>query len=625
MDPYQGRRWVIILIILFIGIIFISRLFYIQVIDSKWIDRAESITHNQKVIKPSRGLIYDRNGELLVIAKQVYDIWTTPKDIGEIDTLELCEVLSITKEDFDKRLEKARNYAPYKASVFIEGISQEDYGSIITKLNHYSGFETKKNTQRGYPHDIAGHILGYIRKISAEQYAKDKQKETPYYLMDDYIGITGLEKTYEEELRGQRGTREYLQDRLGNEATELNTNYAKEGKKLYSSIDIKLQEYGEQLMQNKIGCIVAIEPSSGEILSMVSAPTYSPRGLVGRDFANTWSKLSKNDSLKPLLNRGVYNSNYRPGSIFKLVQALVAMQQGVISENSGFACNKSLIGCHNHEAPTNIRTAIKHSCNPYFYQVYKKLIMRGESNSIFKDSRIGLTKWRDAVTSFGLGIKFDSDIPGVKKGNIPDTSFYDKWYGENRWAFSTIYSNSIGEGEIGVSPLQMANLAAILANKGYYYTPHLVKKIGENGDKKALFKEKHYTVVDSSYFTPVRDAMEQVVQSGTARQAQIDSISVCGKTGTVENKTIRKNEFGIKEVIKYNDHSVFIAFAPKDDPKIAIAVYVEYGTWGGRWAAPIASVMIEKYLKGELSEKGKEKEKRILDAVILDKNSDFKH
>jgi penicillin-binding protein 2 len=611
MDPYQSRRWVIILIILFIGVIFLSRLFYIQVIDSKWIDRAQSITHSRKIIKPSRGLIYDRNGELLVIAKQVYDIWTTPKDIGEVDTLELCEVLGITKADFDKRLKKARNYAPYKASVFIEGISQEDYGSIITKLKHYKGFETKKNTQRGYPHDIAAHILGYIRKISAEQYAKDKLKEEPYYLMDDYIGITGLERTYEKELRGKRGALEYLRDRLGNEATELSTNYAQEGKKIYSSIDLNLQEYGEQLMNNKIGCIVAIEPSTGEILSMVSAPTYSPTGLVGRDFAKTWSALSKNDSLKPLLNRSVYNSNYRPGSIFKLVQALVAMEEGVISESTGFPCNKSLIGCHNHESPSNIRTAIKHSCNPYFYQVYKKLILRGESSSVFIDSRIGLTKWREAVASFGLGVKFNSDIPGVKKGNIPDTAFYDKWYGKNRWAFSTIYSNSIGEGEIGVSPLQMANLAAILANKGYYYTPHLVKKIGEDGDKKPLFKEKHYTMVDSSYFTPVREAMEQVVLSGTARRAQVDSVAVCGKTGTVENKN-------------FNDHSVFIAFAPKDDPKIAIAVYVEYGTWGGTWAAPIASVMIEKYLKGVLSEKGKRKEEKILEAVILDKHSNFK-
>ena len=612
MDPFQGRRWVIILIILFTGVIFIARLLYIQVLDRKWIDRAERITRSQKVIKPSRGLIYDRNGDLLVIANPVYDIWTTPREIGAIDTLELCGILGITKEDFDNRIIKARNYASYKASVFLEGISQEDYSSMITRLNHYNGFETKKYTQRGYPHDIAAHILGYIRKISAEQYAQDQQKETPYYLMDDYIGVTGLENTYELELRGKRGTLEYLRDRLGNETTELGTEFAEEGKKIYSSIDITLQEYGEQLMNNKIGCIVAIEPSTGEILSMVSAPTYSPRGLVGRDFAKTWAELSQNDSLKPLLNRGVFNSNYRPGSIFKIVQALIAMQEGVITENTGFTCNRALIGCHNHEHPANVKLAIKNSCNPYFYHVYKRLIMRGEDKSIFKDSRIGLTKWKNAVATFGMGVKLESDIPGVKKGMIPDTTFYDEWYGKNRWAFSTIYSNSIGEGEIGVSPLQMANLAAIIANKGYYYTPHLVKKIGIDGDKKAVFKQKHYTMVDSTHYTSVRDAMEQVVQSGTGRQAQVDSISVCGKTGTVENKG-------------FNDHSVFIAFAPKENPKIAIAVYVEYGTWGGTWAAPIASVMIEKYLKGQLSEKGLKKEQRILEAIILDKNSDFKH
>jgi len=612
MDPFQGRRWVIVLIITFIGIIFITRLLYIQVLDDKWIVRAENITHSQRVIKPSRGLIYDRNGELLVTASQVYDIWVTPREIGKIDTLELCRVLDLSKEDFDKRLKKARNYAPYKASVFLEGVSKEDYGKMITKLNHYKGFETKINTQRGYPHDVGAHILGYIRKISAEKYKKDQEEGEKYYMMDDYIGVTGLEKVYEKELRGERGALNYLRDRLGNEKTKIEIEHAKKGKNLYSTIDLNLQAYGEQLMNNKIGCIVAIEPSTGEILAMVSAPSYSPKGMVGRAFTKNWSEMNRNDTLKPLLNRGVYNSHYRPGSIFKLVQALVAMQDGVIDENTGFSCNKSLIGCHNHEHPSNVRIAIKHSCNPYFYQVYKRLILRGESPSIFKDSRIGLTKWRESVQSFGLGVKLDTDLPGVKAGRIPDTSFYDKIYGKNRWAFSTIYSNSIGEGEIGVSPLQMANLAAILANKGYYYTPHLIKSIGEGGDKKAIFKQKHYTVVDSSYFTPVREAMEQVVLNGTARRAQIDSISVCGKTGTVENKT-------------FNDHSVFIAFAPKDNPKIAIAVYVEYGTWGGTWAAPIASVMIEKYLKKELSERGKKKEKRILDAIILDKHSDFKH
>jgi len=611
MDPYQGRRWVIILIIAFMGGIFLVRLLYIQVLDDKWIVRAENITHSEKVIKPSRGLIYDRNGKLLVTASQVYDIWVTPREIREIDTLELCHVLALTREEFDEKLLKARNYASYKASLFLEGVSSEDYGRMVTRLNHYKGFETKINTQRGYPHDVGSHLLGYIRKISGKQFEKDQSEEGEnYYIMDDYIGITGLEKVYEKELRGERGTLGYLKDRLGNQKTEVEVKDAKEGKDLYSTIDLDLQTFGEQLMKNKKGCIVAIEPSTGEILTMVSAPSYSPKGMVGRNFSKNWSEMNRNDSLKPLINRGVYNSHYRPGSIFKLVQALVALQDGIIDENTGFTCNKSFIGCHNHEHPSNIRIAIKHSCNPYFYQVYKKLIMRGESTSVFTDSRIGLTKWRESVKSFGLGVKLETDLPGVKKGRIPDTSFYDGVYGYRRWAFSTIYSNSIGEGEIGVSPLQMANLAAILANKGYYYSPHLVKKIGVDGDKKEIYKQKHYTVVDSSYFTPVREAMEQVVLNGTARRAQIDSVSVCGKTGTVENKT-------------FNDHSVFIAFAPKDNPKIAIAVYVEYGTWGGTWAAPIASVMIEKYLKEQLSERGKKKAERILDAVILNKHSDF--
>ncbi len=611
MDPNQGRRWVIILIIFFIGVIFLVRLLYIQVLDDKWIVRANNITHSQKIIKPSRGLIYDRNGELLVTASQVYDIWVTPREIGTIDTLELCKTLALTKEEFDEKLLKARNYASYKASLFLEGVPSEDYGRMVTKLNHYDGFETKINTQRGYPHDVGAHLLGYIRKISDKQFEKDQsEKGEHYYIMDDYIGITGLEKVYEKELRGERGSLGYLKDRLGNKKTEIETKDAKEGKDLYSTIDLDLQTFGEELMKNKKGCIVAIEPSTGEILTMVSAPSYSPKGMVGRDFSKNWSEMNRNDSLKPLINRSVYNSHYRPGSIFKLVQALVAMQDGLIDVNTGFTCNKSLIGCHNHEHPSNVKIAIKNSCNPYFYQVYKRLILRGESNSVFTDSRIGLTKWRESVQSFGLGVKLETDLPGVKTGRIPDTSFYDKIYGKRRWAFSTIYSNSIGEGEIGVSPLQMANLAAILANKGYYYSPHLVKKIGINGDKKEIYKQKHYTVVDSSYFTPVREAMEQVVLNGTARRAQIDSISVCGKTGTVENKT-------------FNDHSVFIAFAPKDNPKIAIAVYVEYGTWGGTWAAPIASVMIEKYLKEQLSERGKKKAQRILDAVILNKHSDF--
>lgn len=600
--------------ILFIGVIFLFRLLYIQVLDDTWKDRANQITQHETTIHPSRGLIYDRHGKLLVAANQVYDIMVTPKDIGKTDTLQICDLFQLSKEQFIAKIENASTgyNVPYKASAFIEEMSKEDYAKIAPLIKQIKGFEAVRNTNRGYPNGIAAHVLGYVRKISSEQYKIDQTEGEKYYNQNDYVGITGLEKTYEKELRGKRGKALYLRDYAGNDKTDLGTIDAIAGENLYSTLDLELQKYGELLMQNKLGTIVAIEPATGEILTMVSAPTYDPNEFVGRKFSENYSRIIANDSLNPILNRPIFNDSYRPGSIFKLVEALIAMQEGAISENTGFACNKALIHCHNHPSPTNVKIAIQHSCNPYFYQVYKRLIQRGEVESIFKDSRIGLTKWKEAVKSFGLGTKLGTDIPGVKPGFIPDTNFYDKWYGANRWAFSTIYSNSIGEGEIGVSPLQMANLAAIIANRGYYYTPHLVKKIGDNGDKRKEFKEKHFTVAEAKYYPPVIDAMEQVVLNGTARRAQIDSISVCGKTGTVQNKS-------------FNDHSVFIAFAPKENPQIAVAVYVEYGTWGGTWAAPIASLMIEKYLNKELSEKGKKKEEQVLKAIILDKNSDFKH
>lgn len=622
MDPFQNRRWVIILAILTVGIVMVVRLLFLQVFDDKWADRSEEITHSEKSLKPSRGLIYDRNGVLLVEASQVYDIYVTPNEIGETDTAQICQIFDLTREEFDKKMAKANNYASYKPSIFIEGMHKNDYAKIAHYLPDLPGFFEERNTQRGYPEHIAAHVLGYIGIINKEEYEADKSSESPYYKMNDYIGKSGIELIYEKELRGQRGRVSYLKDRLGNEKEDLFSEQAIAGNNLYTTLDVELQKYGELLMHNKVGCIVAIEPSSGEILSMVSAPFYDPELFVGRDFGKNYAKINEEDtlSLKPLINKSIFNDTYRPGSIFKLVQALVGMQEGVIQHNTGFACNKALIGCHNHPSPTSVSIAIQHSCNPYFYQVYKKLIQRGEDPSVFKDSRIGIEKWAKAVKSFGLGVKLDTDIPGVKKGNIPDANYYDnefptkeKPYGKHSWAFSTIYSNSIGEGEIGVSPLQMANLAAIIANRGYYYTPHLVKKIGEDGEPRPEYQEKHFTTVAPEHFEPVINAMEQVVLNGTGKRAQVDSIAVCGKTGTVENK--RDDQ---------NDHSVFIAFAPKENPKIAIAVYVEYGTWGGTWAAPIASLMIEKYLKEELSEKGKKKEERVVSTSILYKNQVFK-
>lgn len=621
MDPYQNRRWTIILTMLIIGFVFIVRLLFLQVIDDKWAKRSISISISEQAIKPARGLIYDRNGELLVSASQVYDIKVIPKKIGNVDTNALCEVFGMTRQEFDEKLQKAIDYANYAPSIFIEGMSKDDFGKLAHKLSNIEGFYEERNVQRGYPAHTAAHVLGYIRAISSEMYEEDQKSANPYYKMDDYVGVSGIELTYEKELRGYRGKKRFLKDRFGNEKVNLENEYAVKGHNLYLTIDADLQAYGELLMTNKLGCIVAIEPSTGEILSMVSAPSYDPELLVGRDFGKNYAKITAEDTLKhkPFINKGIFNDTYRPGSIFKLVQALVGMQEGVITANSGFPCNKTLVGCHDHPSPNDVTTALQHSCNPYFFQVYRKLVMRGTESNIFKDSRVGQEKWAKAVKSFGLGVKLNTDLPGVRKGNIPDADYYDnqfptpqKPYGKHHWAFSTIYSNSIGEGEIGVSPLQMANLAAIIANRGYYYTPHLVRKIGEKGSKRKDFQVKNYTVVDPIHFEPVVNAMEMVVQSGTGKRAQIDSISVCGKTGTVQN-------------MSFNDHSVFIAFAPKVNPKIAIAVYVEYGTWGGTWAAPIASLMIERYLSAtkELSEKGKLKEERVLRTTILTKNATF--
>lgn len=610
MKNTANRSLVIMVSFILIGIIFIIRLLYIQVLDDTWKNRAEDIALGKKTVKPPRGLIYDRNGKVLVASAPVYNLLVTPSKIKNLDTLKFCDLLNITKTEFLSKIKKASTgyNKPFLQSEFEKNISEHDFAKIAPMMMTFTGFEFEINSERFYPPSIASHVLGYISEVDREMLDKDTSN---YYKARDKIGINGVEKYYEKELRGERGIYKYLKDNKGKAKKRLDGTYAIEGKTLFLTLDEELQAYGEQLMENKLGSIVAIEPSTGEILSMVSAPGYNPNDLTGRDFGKKWRNLSRNDSLKPLINRSIYNDNYRPGSIFKLIQALVAMQEGVISENTGFACNKGLIGCHNHTHPANVRIAIQHSCNPYFYNVYKRMILKGKHPSIFKDSRIGLVNWRNHVLSFGFGKKLETDLTGLKSGRIPDTSFYDKWYGKNRWAFSTIYSNSIGEGELGVSPLQMANLAAILANRGFYYTPHLVRKIGEEGSKKPQFLVKNHTSVDEKYFTPVVDAMEQVVLNGTARQAQIDSISVCGKTGTVENKS-------------FNDHSVFIAFAPKENPKIAIAVYVEYGTWGGTWAAPIASLMIEKYLSGEIkTKKGKQKETRVLSTKILDKHAKF--
>mgnify|MGYP001258611744 CR=1 FL=1 len=611
MDPFQNRRWVLILIILSISLIFIFRLLYIQVINKEWAQRAAQISSKTENIQPPRGFIYDRNGLLLVGAEKVYDIYILPNAIVKSDSLKICNLFDITIENLRTLIKKASTgyNVPYKASVLFESLSKQEHAWISPYLGQIKSVYAKAKTDRGYPKEVAPHLLGYIRRISQNQYELAKDSGDNFYSKNDFLGITGLEKIYEKHLRGERGNINYLKDYAGNKVETINKKPAKPGKDIHTSIDIELQKLGEDLMQNKIGSIVAIEPSSGEILCMVSAPFYKPSLLTGKDFAKEYKSLKQNDSLKPLINRPIYNDRYRPGSIFKLVQALIALQNGVIDSNSSFICDKRIIGCHNHEPPDNLIKAIKHSCNPYFYQVYKKIILSKSFVNYFEESRKGLKSWEENVKTFGFGAPLGTDIPEEKSGFIPDVKFYDSWYGEKRWAYSTIYSNSIGEGEIGVSPIQMANLAAIIANRGYYYTPHFIKSI--NTEKPSeKYTTKKLTCVEKKHFQPVVSAMNEVVNYGTGRNAQIDSIEVCGKTGTVENKT-------------FNDHSVFIAFAPKEKPKIAIAVYVEYGTWGSKWAAPISSVMMEYYLKRRNSIKNELKKEMIKEAIILNPLSDF--
>jgi penicillin-binding protein 2 len=574
---------------------------FLQIISSEYKNSAENNSQRHEVIYPARGLIYDRNGKLLVYNEAAYDLKIIPRQLTVFDTTEICKILEISKQDLEKAIKKAKRYSYYKPSTIVKQISNKTYGALQEKLFKYKGFYVQARTVRKYPEKTAAHVLGYIGEVNKKTTEKD-----PYYQAGDYIGISGIEQSYEKELRGVKGKRIYLVDVHNRiQGKYMDGKYDKPaipGKNLISTLDADLQSYGEKLMKNKIGSVVAIEPKTGEILCLISSPAYDPNMLVGRKRGYNYRKLSI-DSLNPLFNRALA-AKYPPGSIFKTIQALIAMQLGLITPFTGFVCNKALVGCHNHPSANTVQEAIKMSCNPYFYQVYKRIIQQGISSNIFEDAREGLKIWRKYVLSFGLGDKLNIDLSGTKAGVVPSVKFYDKWYGKKRWAFSTIYSNSIGQGEVEVVPLQMANLAAIIANKGYYYTPHVIKSIGDSGKIRNEYTYYHKTLIDKKWFEPVIAGMYDVVNSpgGTAHRAHIDSIVVCGKTGTAQNP-------------HGEDHSVFIAFAPKDNPEIAIAVYVENSGFGGTWAAPIASLLIEKYLTGKIS--NKYKEKRILDADFV--------
>lgn len=587
-DKYSNRSGTVKIIFLVVGVIFIARLATLQLFDKEYKEKAKNQSLRNITQYPARGLMYDRNGGLLVYNEAVYDLMVIPRMVKDLDTNYFCNALGISREDFLARMEKAYSYSPYSASIFMKQISKEEFGRWENLLYKFKGFYISKRTLRLYERPIAAHVLGYVGEVNEHDL-----EENPYYKRGDYIGKSGLEASYEEQLRGVKGKKIMQVDvhnrEIGSYMHGQLDTMPLEGMNLYTTIDADLQEYAEKVMANKRGCIVAIEPATGEVLTLLSAPCYDPNLLVGRIRGENFVKLNE-DISKPLFNRAL-QAQYPPGSIFKVAQAMIALHLGVITPSTGFVCDK-VLGCHNHPSAHSVQEAIKMSCNPYFYYTYRRVIQQGRYKNIYKDSQYGLTVWHDYMNRFGFGTRLGLDLPNVKRGNIPDTAFYNKWYGKERWAFTTIYSNSIGQGEVEVVPIQMANLAAIVANKGFFYTPHLVRYYGPDSIRNPEFYERHETGIEKEYFEIAQRGMYDVVHGagGTAHKADVPGIAVCGKTGTAEN-------YG-------NDHSVFIAFAPMENPKIAVAVYVENAQGGGgTWAAPIASLIIEKYLKGEVERK----------------------
>lgn len=599
-------------IIAVIILTFIIRLFYLQIIADEYKDVAEDNAFLEKTIYPSRGLIFDRNGELLVFNKPSYDVMIVMREAKGLDTLALCDILHITKEQFDERVKDIKNrrlnpgYSSYTPQILVSQISVEEYGGLQEKLFKFQGIYIQPRTLRGYTYESAANILGYINEVP-----KKVVEENEYYKAGDYIGISGIEKQYEELLRGEKGREILLRNSLGRIVGRYNNGaydiVAKKGTDLQLTLDMQLQRYGEFLMQNKLGGIVAIEPSTGEILAAVSAPSYSPSMMVGRKRSENYPILNK-DPYRPLLDRCL-KGRYAPGSTFKTANALIFLQEKIITPQTHFGCKMGYhvgrfrLGCHSHRSPLDLSESVQHSCNAYYCYAFRGML----DDSKYGNISTAFETWKNYVVSLGFGYRLGVDMPSEDRGYIPNSQVYDKVFGKNRWKSLNIVSLSIGQGEITATPIQIANLAATIANKGYWYTPHFLKS-AEGVDTTIVF-EKHNVSIEKQYFDPIIKGMEMAVNAtdgGTARIARIDSIVVCGKTGTAQNP-------------HGEDHSVFMAFAPKDNPRIAIAVLVENAGFGATWAAPIASLMMEKYLKGEIDPKRKWLEDRVSGSVILPK------
>jgi penicillin-binding protein 2 len=590
---YSHRKYVIGSIFILAAVVLIIKLFIIQVVDDSYKLSSESNTLRYLTQYPSRGKIYDRNGNLLVYNDAVYDLMIIPRQAKDIDTASFCKLLNITNEAYNNYLHKAKKYSMITPSIFIAQISKEDYGRIAEVLYRYPGFYFQTRSIRHYPMPIAAHTLGSIGEVTKPEMDKDK-----YYRLGDYIGKSGIEKYYEKQLRGTKGMKVLVVDVHNREKERYMDGKCDTlpvpGTDIILGLDAELQAYGEYLMAGKTGSIVAIEPSTGQILAMVTSPTYDPNELVGRNRGARYSELLNNPE-KPLINRAI-SGTYPPGSTFKMVNGLICLQSGAINVNTAYPCdgpNSSPIKCtHYHNHMVQLYDAIENSCNPYFWYAFQDMMR----SSRFANTRDAYAFWYDLVTSFGLGRAFKSDIPFTVSGNIPKPEYYDRVY-KGVWNAMTIRSLSIGQGEILVTPLQLANVAATIGNEGFYYEPHYLRAFGNPGDTVKF--EKHIVNINKRHFKDVKRGMQNVFEGehGTARWSHIDSITVAGKTGTAENP------HGL-------DHSILMAFAPVDNPQIAIAVVVENAGFGSTWAAPIASLMIEKYIRGYV--KRKNVEQRVL-------------
>ncbi len=589
MNQFTDRRYVFAVIITLVGLVYIARLFHIQVLDKSYEQFALSNAQSVRIIYPARGLIYDRNGEILVYNQAAYDLMITPRQLEPFDTTEICRILNITREDVKDRIRSAKSYSYRVPSVFMKQVSYEHAALLQEKLFQYPGFYVQTRTLRKYTRPVAAHALGYVGEVDQRILDQD-----PYYQLGDYIGVSGIEKAYESYLRGEKGQNVFLKD-VHNQTIESYQEgrldrSVEVGKNLVITLDAVLQEYGELLMKPYIGSVVAIEPSTGEVLALVSAPSFPPDLLVGRNLGLRFGELAS-DTLNPLFNRALM-AQYPPGSTFKTMMGLIGLQEKVISESTenhcyyGFYVGNIHTGCHLHETPLNLIEAVQHSCNTYFIQTLKSILQDAK----FQSTGDAYNNWRDHLLSFGFTSPLGIELTNELDGNIPDAGYFNRIYGENHWNYVTVRSLAIGQGELLFTPLQMANMTATLANRGYYITPHLVREIEGDDQIDQALTTRHYTSIDSINFGPIVDGMELVVNGGpgsTARNVKIKDIIVCGKTGTAENP-------------HGNDHSIFIAFAPKENPKIAIAVYVENQGFGTTYAAPIASLMIEKYLTGEI-------------------------